>query len=416
MGKQVRLLRSLRKNRAVVSKVVIQLLRLPKKFGITWPGVFLAVTLTLVVAGGLVSSKALSDINRNIAEAKEAARPANVGIVEITVTGCADCFKLDEAIATFKKQPVSVTGEKSLSYDSPEARALIKQYSITRVPTYIVTGEVTKSNILNFIQANGVIKDNAFVFTKVTPLSVDPETKQEMGRVVVTILTDPSCRQCVDPRLTIEGFKKSGVKITEQREVVWNSPEGQQLIAHYQIAKLPTFIFSPQFDLYRTITGNWKNFGTVEADQFYVARNLPLPYRDLTKGQVVGLVDLIYLTDASCTDCYKVQAVQKPILTQGYGVALSSERTVDVSSAEGQDLVKKHKITKIPTILLSPEADEYTNLQNVWKNVGTVDPDGWYVFRQMSQLRGATYKDLETNQIVGGAGSSPSASPGRGGR
>jgi len=57
-------------------------------------------------------------------------------------------------------------------------------------------------------------------------------------------------------------------------------------------------------------------------------------------------------------------------------------------------LITKYKIISVPTVLMSPEADQYTNLKGVWKNVGTIESDGWYVFREMQQLRGVVYKDL----------------------
>lgn len=386
---------------------------------ITWPKIILAVTLVATIIGALVSTKTLVAINKNIAAAKEAARPASVKIIKISVPNCQDCFNVELAVSDFKKQNVKVEEEKTLTFDSPKASAsvaeqeaerLIKQFSIKRVPTYVVSGEVTKNNLEGFVKNNGEIKGNNFVFTKVTPIFIDTQKLQEMGKVTATIVSDPACLQCIDPKLTIESFKKAGVKITNQKEIVWNSFEGQQIISQYKITKLPTFILSSDIDLYDGVKSNWINIGTVETDKTYVVRNLFLPYRDLEKGQILGLVDLIYLTDSSCTDCYKASDVQKPILTQGYGVALTSQRTVDISSGEGQSLVSKYKITKVPTILLSPEAGQYANLKNVWKNVGTVETDGWYVFREMQQLQGVIYKDLTTNQIVGKAVASPTPS------
>ena len=42
--------------------------------------------------------------------------------------------------------------------------------------------------------------------------------------------------------------------------------------------------------------------------------------------------------------------------------------------------------------------------------MGTVETDGWYVFREMQQLRGVVYKDLTTNQIAGKIQPSPAPS------
>ncbi len=372
--------------------------------------IFLGLSLLATIAGALVSTKTLATINKNIAAAKETTRPANVKIIKITTPNCADCFNVDNAIADFKKLSVKVEEEKTLRFDSPEASASIKQLAIKKVPTYFITGEVTKNNIEDYVKSNGEVKNDTFIFTKLSPVFIDTETKQEMGWVTATLITDSSCSQCLDLKTIIEQFKKAGVKVKELNELTWNSIDGQNIINRYKITKVPTFIFSPEFDLYDGVKSTWQNFGTVEQDKTYVVRNLPLPYRDLTKGQVVGLVDLIYLSDSSCTDCYKAADVQKPILSKGYGVAIRSERSVDITSAEGQSLIAQYNITKVPTILLSPEADQYANLKNVWKNVGTVESDGWYVFREMQQLKGAVYKDLETNKIIGKAVASPTPS------
>jgi len=375
-----------------------------------WPKIILSLSLSATIIGALASTKILTDINRNVAAAKEAARPANVKIVKITTPDCADCFDVDSAISSFKKLNIKVEDEKTITLDSPEAQASIKQFSIKKVPTYLVTGEVIKNNLETFVKNNGDIKDDAFIFTKLSPVFIDPETKQEKGWVTATVITDSTCSQCVNPKTTVEDFKKAGVKVKYLKEFTWNSLSGQSVINQYKIIKIPTFVFSPEFDLYDTLKSSWSNFGTVEQNKTYVARNLPLPYRDLTKGQIAGLVDIIYLTDSTCVDCYKVQDIQKPILVNGYGVALRSERFVDTASAEGRNLISKYKISKVPTILISPEIDQYTNLKNVWKSVGIIETDGWYVFTEFSQLGNIIYKDLTNNQVIRPAGQ-PSPSP-----
>lgn len=377
---------------------------------IQWTKVILGLSLLATVIGALVSTKILTDINKNVALAKEAAHPANVKIVKITTPDCTDCFNVDNAISSFKKLNVKVEEEKTVTLGSPEADTSIKQFAIKKVPTYIVTGDVTKNSLETFIKANGEIKENTFIFTNLSPVFIDPETKQEKGWVTATLITDPSCPQCLDTKAIVEGFKKGGVKIKDTKELSWNSLGAQKIINQYKITKVPTFIFSPEFDLYDSLKTSWSNFGTVEQDKTYVARNIPLPYRDLAKGQMEGFVDIIYLTDSTCTNCYKAQDVQRPILTKEYGVALRSERFVDVSSAEGRNLINKYSITKVPTILISPDVDQYANLKGVWKSVGTVDKDGWYIFTEMGQLGGVIYKDLTSNRIIKPVGE-PSPSP-----
>ncbi len=365
-----------------------------------WPKIFLGIALVATISGALFTTKTLSEIEKKRTAVKEEARPANIKVTKIITPNCTNCFSVDNAVAEFKKQNVLIGEERAVAFDSIEGQSLIKQFGIKRLPAYIATGEVNKKNIGGFIKSKGEIRNNTFIFSKVTPIFVDGVTKKEMGKVTATILTDPSCTQCIDPKLTVDAYKKAGITIVDEKEVVWNSAEGKNIVSQYKITKLPTFILSADISLYENIKASWSQIGTVEKDGTYVARNLILPYRDLEKGQIAGLVNIIYLTDSTCADCHNVVQVQKPILTNSFRVALASERTVDIVSSEGQGLISKYKITKLPTIILSPDADQYANLKNVWPSVGTVESDGWYVFREMQQLGNAIYKDLTSNQVI----------------
>ncbi|MCL5797382.1 MAG: hypothetical protein M1366_01085 [Patescibacteria group bacterium] len=371
-----------------------------KSLNMPWPKVFLVVAVVSTVIGAVVATKTLAQTDKKIAEAKEMARPANVTLTKIAVENCVDCFNIDDAIATFKKQNISIGEEKTFISTSPEAKSLIAELGIKRLPTYIVKGEIIKPSLEGFVKGNGEVKNDAFIFTGVTPLFIDPVSSKEVGKVSVTYLTDSSCSACINPKLTIDAYKKTGVKVIEEKEVSWSSAEGQRLIGHYKIEKLPTFILSSDVSFYPSIAGSWKNIGTVESDGTYIARQLFLPYRDVAKGQIVGLVDVIYLADSSCTDCYKPQEVHKNILTQGFGVGIRSEQTVDINSSYGKSLVGKYKIIQVPTLLISPEVKEYTGIKQVWPQVGTTESDGWYVFRQVARLGTVIYKDLASNQVI----------------
>ena len=92
--------------------------------------------------------------------------------------------------------------------------------------------------------------------------------------------------------------------------------------------------------------------------------------------------------------------MHKDILEQNFGVTLVREDRVDIGSSFGKALLKKYDIKNVPTIILSSEGKHYEGLQSVWGQVGTVESDGSFIFRNLNLLAGITYKDLETKEVV----------------
>lgn len=100
-------------------------------------------------------------------------------------------------------------------------------------------------------------------------------------------------------------------------------------------------------------------------------------------------VRLIKLVDEACDLCYDV-GLHNQILAR-FGVEIVEEETIDMNSKEGKELVEKYKITAIPTIILSPEANQSEALMRIWPQVGSIESDGYLVFRELGLLR-ATYQ------------------------
>lgn len=248
--------------------------------------VFLAIAVYDVYL--VFSSNAI--VNEKIVASAEAARPANLEITKILAQNCADCFdaaQVENAIGQLNVK----TSEKTLDYASDEAKQLISKYSIKKIPSMLITGEVEKAGI-----------------------------------------------------------------------------------------------------------SFWNQVGTVESDGTLVLR-FGAPYVDPSTGMEVGKAELINLVDKTCSSCYNV-SIQENILKSGFGFVFSGIKTYDINSTEGTRLVSLYNITKVPTILISPDAKYYEGLQQIWKQVGTIEKDGWYVFREMKGLQDVTYKDLILNKTL----------------
>ncbi|MDO8740740.1 MAG: hypothetical protein Q7J54_04195 [Candidatus Woesearchaeota archaeon] len=218
-----------------------------------------------------------------------------------------------------------------------------------------------------------------------------------------------SCESCSDLTGLVPALKNIGVVFGNEKTFDASSAEGKQLIDRYKILKLPAFIFSKEISQYEEVTSAWSQMGSVEKDGSYVLRLINPPYFDIAASKVTGFVDITYLTDNSCKACYNV-TVHKIILSnpQSFGMAISAERYVDISSETGKELVRKYNITLVPTAIISKDAALYPSLTVVWPQVGSVESDGSYIFRDLSVLK-VVYKNIANNTIIN-ASSSAAAS------
>ena len=182
--------------------------------------------------------------------------------------------------------------------------------------------------------------------------------------------------------------------MTISSENTLTTNQASDLIQKYSLTRIPTIILSKDASVYPSMAKDWIQIGTVESDGMFIARDINPPYLDLTTNEIKGIVDVIYITDKSCSECYNA-TVHKQIL-DNFGVYIDKEETKDI--ADSTSLISKYDIDKVPTIILSKEASAYPRLTAVWKDIGTVEEDGTYVFRK-TELMGIS-KDLKTNSLI----------------
>jgi hypothetical protein len=158
-------------------------------------------------------------------------------------------------------------------------------------------------------------------------------------------------------------------------------------------------LLSPEAWSYSVVQEAWTNIGTREADGTLVLRQVNPPYRDLAAGHIAGLVTLVNVVDGQCTPCYDV-AIHRQLFDR-FGIVFKQEDTHDIASVRGRALTAQYNITKVPTVLLSPEASLYPVLTQIWSQLGTNESDGWLVFRNMEALPNLVYYDTLAGKIVG---------------
>ena len=353
-----------------------------------------AILLAIVVIYNITTTLDLNKGLKKTADAaQEKSRAANIQLYVITDLKCADCFDISIVESYIRQLNVNVTRHSQIDFSSKEGKGFIAKYNITRVPSIVVAGETEKAGI------QGLEKVGDALVLKETPAPyTNPASGKIEGRVSLQILKDPSCAKCNDLSGLIAQIKATGVKFSQEKTISSSTDEGKQVIEKYNINFVPTLIMSKDAAAYPIIQQAWLQVGSKEKDGSYVLRLVSPPFINLTTGQLRGLVDIMYLVDKSCTECYNV-SVHREILAspQSFSVKLEKEEAVDISESKGKELIAKYNITQVPTVLLSADISAYPSTQAL-KQFFSVEKDGSYIFRKVSVV--GNYKDLTTNQIV----------------
>lgn len=224
------------------------------------------------------------------------------------------------------------------------------------------------------------------------------EEAAKPAEIKLTLIAPMGCPKCVNGEELLQTIEKQNVRILDSQVFPADSAEAVNLINTYDIKRLPAIIVTGEYGK-ENVREDFAKFGGEEKNQNLVIQTNRPVYFDLASQGAAGLVDVIYLADSGCKDCYDPQT-HKPILANTFGVTINTEKTVDASSTEGRALIKKYALAEVPTLLLSTEARAYEGLVGIWKQVGSIESDGEFIFRQNSALGSAVYKNLKTGKIV----------------
>ena len=195
--------------------------------------VFICVLVLLGIF--IFNSFFLFDIGKSLGtkidKAQELAKPAKIEIIKLE-SSCLDCFDTDEVVDTLKESGLEIINEKLLTRNSQEALELINKYSITKLPTVVLKGEIEKASAQNFKEVG-----DALVFDGIVPPYEDAITKKIMGKVSSIIINDANCDVCVDFNLAILNLKQNGVFIANEEELDFSEARAKELIDEFGIEK-----------------------------------------------------------------------------------------------------------------------------------------------------------------------------------
>ncbi|MFH0884954.1 MAG: hypothetical protein V1861_04550 [Candidatus Micrarchaeota archaeon] len=332
------------------------------------------------------------------------------GLVNITMIEAPNCDECNaEGLLLEQTKTVLLSSEflrtgvsKSIRWDSPEAKALIAKYNITELPSVIVEGDVGRDQV--FVSAwkenVGTLEGTGALVTRLGyPPYYNITTMKVVGLVKAIGIKATGCLECGDPGLFISSLEGPtiGMVFTEKDIYEENSSEGMALIASYNITKVPTIFLSEEGASAYPVYSQIKVLGTVEGGWF-VLRDVVPPYLDLADNRTLrGLVKAKYLVNSSCAECFDITLLSDYI-SQSTGLVISESQTYEADSADGRALIAKYNITKIPTLVFSPDAKYYPYFSQVWENqTSTIEADGWFVFRAHELLSEMGYQNISAS-------------------
>ena len=354
----------------------------------------LAVLLGIILVINIIIGFQMgSELNNNVQAAREKSKPAIIELMIVKNSKCNDCYDVSEVVGKLKELSANFTKQTEVELDSGEGRQILGKYNIDKVPAIIMTGEIKKVN------AEGMEKrGDALVIDKFSPPYTNVSTGKIEGRVSMVILKDDKCTKCNGMETLINEIKGAGIGISNMKTVLIASDEGKDLIKKYKIGFVPVLLLSKDASVYDIIQRAWGQVGSKDDDGSYVTRVVYPPFINLTTGELKGIVNVVYVVDKSCTECYDPKRHREIITSQqGFSVSLDKEEVIDINDAKGKELISKYNITQAPTVILSREVSAYPS-GRLLKQFFSVEKDGSFVFRKNEQF--GTYRDLTNNTIV----------------
>lgn len=238
------------------------------------------------------------------------------------------------------------------------------------------------------------------VFNLLTNSAVNAKVAQQKeearpANLEMTIIQDSNCKECFDITKVITSLEKLNIKITKKNFIERTNDEGKALIEKYQIKKVPMFILTGEINKGNDLKAALSKTGTTQNDVFIYELKSG-PYAVATTGEIKGKTNLLLIADVTCANCYDV--TQHEIILSQFGLFPQS-KVVDAKSAEGKKAINKYFIKQIPTFVLTGDVNEYPGLKSIWNEVGTIERDGAYVFRQGVPFMGI-YKEVVTGKII----------------
>lgn len=218
----------------------------------------------------------------------------------------------------------------------------------------------------------------------------------------IIIISAPGCPRCDSAALLMDQLRTVApdfnLTIGNVSTLEGDSAEAGQLVSRYDIEKLPSLIILPA-GLGSEFVSIWEsNVGTRESDGALVFRQLLPPYYDVGGRKITGLIDGTVIEASDCPQCMNASIYFDSLESSSVAMVFSNKTLLQENESRAQELITRYNITRLPTFILSSDAEAYEFFTDHIVNLSSRESDGNYVLR----LVFPPYADLEGNRSIRG--------------
>lgn len=310
-----------------------------------------------------------------------------IKIISLKKPDCGKCVSLDFLVEAIKTQfDVNVLEVKEVESDSQQGLDLIAMHEIKKLPTLIINGEFQGTELQQLWSAVGDESNGVLILRTVEPPYFSLEENRLVGGVNFLLIQKSDCIECEDLTSFSDYIEDLNVLIENKKTIEFDSEEAQEILDYYLISTIPVVVLKGDLEEYEYFSVLWIQGGGYTDEGAYIYEEA-VPFFDLDSKEVKGLVEITRIIDENCSDCIDSNVLAAPLVDQ-MRMKVIKDTTYTIDSSEGQALIEEYSITKVPTIIVSSEAEYYGEFTYAWEQVGTQEEDGVFVFRNLELLEG----------------------------
>jgi hypothetical protein len=139
---------------------------------------------------------------------------------------------------------------------------------------------------------------------------------------------------------------------------------------------------------------------STETDGNLVLRLPNPPYKNLTDQTIHrGNPNITFIIKQDCTACFTPDLFIT--LFRAYGIYSQNAFVLLYGSQKAARLIEEYNITAVPTVIIGPAGQDYLSfIKEAWPYLGTIEPDGSLVFRNVSQIGASAYYNIPRNETL----------------